>query len=139
MSNQSPPRKCVFNLFPAHSSGDKVACDLIDTIPLKERGRIMRAMLLTGAAFMLQDKRIPGMISEFLTDKTAISDIQRVISSVLPDAWSNTDEETMRDIVERLSMVTRNGETQATITGTVDKAAQATRANSTKLFPDEDE
>lgn len=51
-----------------------------------ERGRFMRAMLVTGAAFAAIDKRLPLLISELLTENTTLDDINKVISSVIPDA-----------------------------------------------------
>ncbi|MFP1455924.1 plasmid partitioning/stability family protein [Escherichia coli] len=51
---------------------------------LKERGRFMRAMLVTGAAFAAIDKRLPLLISELLTENTTLDDINKVISSVIP-------------------------------------------------------
>ena len=55
---------------------------------LKERGRFMRAMLVTGAAFAAIDKRLPLLISELLTENTTLDDINKVISSVIPGAFS---------------------------------------------------
>lgn len=149
MSEKSVPRKCTFNLFPAHGAGDKVACDLIDEVPLKERGRIMRAMLLTGAALMLQDKRLPDMISAFLTENTTFADIQRLIGSVLPE--SPLDQDTVRSLLERLQgapAAAANGQPVASAvpvapdvlaTAQEDEAAAQTRANSSKLFRDGDD
>lgn len=149
MSEKSVPRKCTFNLFPVHGAGDKVACDLIDEVPLKERGRIMRAMLLTGAALMLQDKRLPDMISAFLTENTSFADIQRLIGSVLPE--SPLDQDTVRSLLERLQgapAAAANGQSVAPAVPVApdvlappqeDEAAAQTRANSSKLFRDGDD
>ncbi|HFQ7030058.1 plasmid partitioning/stability family protein [Serratia quinivorans] len=148
MSEKPAPRKCTFNLFPAHGAGDKVACDLIDEVPLKERGRIMRAMLLTGAALMLQDKRLPDMISAFLTENTSFADIQRLIGSVLPE--SQLDQDTVRSLLAHLQgapATAANGQSVATVIPAPEvpappqenEAAAQTRANSSKLFRDGDD
>ncbi|MFP1527045.1 plasmid partitioning/stability family protein [Escherichia coli] len=43
--------------FSDERTGDKIADELIANEKLKERGRFMRAMLVTGAAFAAIDKR----------------------------------------------------------------------------------
>lgn len=45
-------------------------------------------MLVTGAAFAAIDKRLPLLISELLTENTTLDDINKVISSVIPGAFS---------------------------------------------------
>lgn len=150
MSDKALPRKCTFNLFPAHGAGDKVACDLIDEVPLKERGRIMRAMLLTGAALMLQDKRLPDMIAAFLTENTTFADIQRLMGSVLPESQLAPD--TVRTLLEHLqgtparvpnSQVGASVPSEAPVGAKRDEAAardaEQTRRNSDALFNDEDD
>lgn len=141
MSDKTLPRKCTFNLFPAHGAGDKVACDLIDEVPLKERGRIMRAMLLTGAALMLQDKRLPDMIAAFLTENTTFVDIQRLIGSVLPEF--QLDPDTVRSLLAHLNASGQAGASGVSVAPEVSaitqegEAAAQTRANSSKLFGEE--
>ncbi|ETC07990.1 plasmid partitioning/stability family protein, partial [Salmonella enterica] len=54
---------------------------------LKERGRFMRAMLVTGARLQTIDNVLPLLISELLTENTTLDDINKVISSVIPGAF----------------------------------------------------
>ncbi|EGT8145561.1 recombinase, partial [Salmonella enterica] len=82
MSDENKSRRCSFELFPDERTGDKIADELIANEKLKERGRFMRAMLVTGAAFAAIDKRLPLLISELLTENTTLDDINKVISSV---------------------------------------------------------
>lgn len=87
MSDENKSRRCSFELFPDERTGDKIADELIANEKLKERGRFMRAMLVTGAAFAAIDKRLPLLISELLTENTTLDDINKVISSVIPGAF----------------------------------------------------
>ena len=72
MSDENKSRRCSFELFPDERTGDKIADELIANEKLKERGRFMRAMLVTGAAFAAIDKRLPLLISELLTENTTL-------------------------------------------------------------------
>ena len=83
MSDENKSRRCSFELFPDERTGDKIADELIANEKLKERGRFMRAMLVTGAAFAAIDKRLPLLISELLTENTTLDDINKVISVLL--------------------------------------------------------
>ncbi len=87
MSDENKSRRCSFELFPDERTGDKIADELIANEKLKERGRFMRAMLVTGAAFAAIDKRLPLLISELLTENTTLDDINKVISSVIPGCF----------------------------------------------------
>ncbi|TYL68341.1 plasmid stability family protein, partial [Klebsiella pneumoniae] len=77
-------RKCSFYIYPDRNAADRVADGFLEKLPQKERGRAMRAMMLCGAALMKQDERLPFLIAEFLTEGTSMQDIQRIISSTLP-------------------------------------------------------
>lgn len=89
-------------LYPEEKAGDRIALDFINEGMLKERGRIMRAMLLTGAAMMQANKKLPFMIAELFDENTTFTDIQRVIRSAIPEAFGS-DEDMMRDVLARLS------------------------------------
>ena len=80
---------------------EKIADELIANEKLKERGRFMRAMLVTGAAFAAIDKRLPLLISELLTENTTLDDINKVISSVIPGAFSV--EKKLLELLEKQS------------------------------------
>lgn len=101
MSDENKSRRCSFELFPDERTGDKIADELIANEKLKERGRFMRAMLVTGAAFAAIDKRLPLLISEFLTENTTLDDINKVISSVIPGAFSV--EKKLLELLEKQS------------------------------------
>ena len=89
MSDENKSRRCSFELFPDERTGDKIADELIANEKLKERGRFMRAMLVTGAAFAAIDKRLP------------LDDINKVISSVIPGAFSV--EKKLLELLEKQS------------------------------------
>lgn len=78
-------RKVSFYLNPAQNAADKVACGLLDTLPVKARGRASRAALLAGMALMKQDPRLPGLLAEILDERTTIAQIRHLLCSVLPD------------------------------------------------------
>ncbi|MWM31569.1 recombinase [Escherichia coli] len=101
MSDENKSRRCSFELFPDERTGDKIADELIANEKLKERGRFMRAMLVTGAAFAAIDKRLPLLISELLTENTTLDDINKVISSVIPGAFSV--EKKLLELLEKQS------------------------------------
>lgn len=88
-------------LYPEEKAGDRIALDFINEGMLKERGRIMRAMLLTGAAMMQANKKLPFMIAELFDENTTFTDIQRVIRSAIPEA-STVDDDVLRDVLLRL-------------------------------------
>lgn len=89
-------------LYPDEKAGDRVVLDFINEGMLKERGRIMRAMLLTGAAMMQANKKLPFMIAELFDESTTFTDIQRVIRSAIPEAFG-PDDAMMRDVLSRLN------------------------------------
>ncbi|MEZ0585523.1 plasmid partitioning/stability family protein [Erwinia sp. STN24] len=89
-------------LYPDEKAGDRVVLNFINEGMLKERGRIMRAMLLTGAAMMQANKKLPFMIAELFDENTTFTDIQRVIRSAIPEAFG-PDDAIMRDVFSRLN------------------------------------
>ncbi|HGD7711547.1 TPA: plasmid partitioning/stability family protein, partial [Escherichia coli] len=112
-------------------------------LPQKERGRAMRAMMLCGAALMKQDERLPFLIAEFLTDSTSMQDIQRIISSTLPQQENG---EVVRLLEAFLQSAGNNAKTilpavdSATqeISAPVDQNLLETRNNIKNLFPDDE-
>ncbi|WP_224157195.1 plasmid partitioning/stability family protein [Escherichia coli] len=54
-----------------------------------------------GAAFAAIDKRLPLLISELLTENTTLDDINKVISSVIPGAFSV--EKKLLELLEKQS------------------------------------
>lgn len=144
MSEPSIPRKIAFNLYPADEAGDKLAADLLDETRLKERGRAMRAFMLTGAALAAVDRRLPFLIAELATDSITLQDIQRIIQSVIPDAFG-PDDAMLRAVLARLSAPDAPAiPAPATEPVPVQErseeeiAREATRANSNKMFSDDD-
>lgn len=144
MSDSATPRKIAFNLYPAEETGDKLAAALLDETRLKERGRAMRAFLLTGAALAVIDRRLPFLIAELATENITLQDIQRIISSVIPDAFT-PDEALIRGVMARLgaleneiSVTPEQERPQVKELTAEEKAAQATRENSNKLFNDDE-
>lgn len=81
----TPNRKISFYLKPAHSRADQLADEMLDALPVKARGNACRAAMLAGMALMRQDPRLPHLIAELFDDKTTVSQIRHLISSVFPD------------------------------------------------------
>lgn len=137
MSDKSSPRKIAFNLYPDEQEGDKLASALLDETRVKERGRAMRAFLLTGAALAAVDRRLPNLIAELASEHITLQDIQRIISSVIPDAFA-PDDTMMRAVLARLSQPEAPSLQEETRTQPAeeDKNVTDTRNNSSNLFPE---
>ena len=143
-------RKCSFYIYPERNAADRVADGFLEKLPQKERGRAMRAMMLCGAALMKQDERLPFLIAEFLTENTSMQDIQRIISSTLPQ--QDTGE--MARLFEAFLQATGGGSHLLPPAGGAtpenssavppepaepeDKNLVETRKNIQHLFPDDD-
>ena len=137
-------RKCSFYIYPERNAADRVADGFLEKLPQKERGRAMRAMMLCGAALMKQDERLPFLIAEFLTESTTMQDIQRIISSTLPQ--QDTGE--MARLVEAFLQATGGGSNTVSPENSPavapepaapeDKNLEETRKNVQHLFPDDD-
>lgn len=143
-------RKCSFYIYPDRNAADRVADGFLEKLPQKERGRAMRAMMLCGAALMKQDERLPFLIAEFLTEGTSMQDIQRIISSTLPQ--QDTGE--MARLFEAFLQATGGASNTLPPTGgsrpennpavtpepaaPEDKNLEETRKNVQHLFPDDD-
>lgn len=125
-NNKQKLRKCNFYLNPENNEGDKIACDLLEQTPTKERGKIMRAMLVSGAALMAQDKRLAPLLADFVTEKTTISDIKRLFCSVLP--LFLTDEVENNNVLNKKTLTEINK---------INLDINKTRENSNTLFPDD--
>ncbi|WON75560.1 plasmid partitioning/stability family protein [Serratia sp. UGAL515B_01] len=142
MSEPSTPRKIAFNLYPGEEAGDKLAADLLDETRLKERGRAMRAFLLTGAALANIDRRLPFLIAELATENITLRDIQRLIGSVIPDAFA-LDDALIRALMSKSGVleekVLAQGSSSTQEPSAEERAALTTRENSKKLFSDEDD
>lgn len=137
MSDKSSPRKIAFNLYPDEQEGDKLASALLDETRVKERGRAMRAFLLTGAALAAVDRRLPNLIAELASEHITMQDIQRIISSVIPDAFA-PDDTMMRAVLARLGQPEAPALQEQTRTQPLaeDKNVTDTRNNSSNLFPE---
>ncbi|MDU6433569.1 MAG: plasmid partitioning/stability family protein [Pantoea sp.] len=139
MTDKSSPRKIAFNLYPDEQAGDRLAVDLLDETRLKERGRAMRAFLLTGAALASIDRRLPNLIAELATENVTLQDIQRIISSVIPDAFT-PDDSVIRALLTRLGPAagaTDSAQAEKPV-HQEDKNVADTRANSSRMFPDDE-
>lgn len=141
MSDETKPRKIAFNLYPEEHAGDRLASDLLDNIRLKERGRAMRAFLLTGAALAAIDPRLPNLIAELANEDVTLKDIQRIISSVIPDAFAPYDA-MVRALLSRLMAPGVEGETppvKAPDATPENKDLVETRNNALKMFQSDDD
>lgn len=137
-------RKCSFYIYPERNAADRVADGFLEKLPQKERGRAMRAMMLCGAALMKQDERLPFLIAEFLTESTSMKDIQRIISSTLPQQDMND----MARLLEAFLQASGGGNNTVALDNSPvappepgtqeDKNLEETRKNVQQMFPDDD-
>jgi hypothetical protein len=109
----------------------------------------MRAMMLCGAALMKQDERLPFLIAEFLTESTSMQDIQRIISSTLPQQDTGEMARLLRRFCRPPAVAViyyRRQAAQRRKTAPPcpepaepeDKNLEETRKNIQHLFPDDD-
>lgn len=138
MVSNNELRKISFYLKPAQIPADKVASDIFDTLPRKERGKAMRAALLTGMALMKQEQRIPFLIAEFLDENTTINDIKKLIKSVLSKEDENNFEITPLQIKKIMAMIESSSfEMSVNQNSCMDESNNnTTRNNAKNLFPE---
>ncbi|GFN47312.1 plasmid stabilization protein [Candidatus Regiella insecticola] len=137
MVSNNELRKISFYLKPDQVPADKVASDIFDSLPYKERGKAMRAALLAGIALMKQEQRIPFLISEFLNENTTINDIKKLIKSVS----SKEDEENFEisQLLKKLISVIKSSSFEMGIIQnecTDEANNNTTRKNAKNLFPE---
>lgn len=130
-------RKISFYLKPAHSRADLLADEMLAELPVKARGNACRAAMLAGMALMRQDPRLPHLIAELFDERTTISQIRHLISSVLPE-----DGAPLAAALQQLAALAKPDGINFPATPTVhahsepsDNAAR-TRRNASNLFPD---
>ncbi|EDT6879185.1 plasmid stability family protein [Salmonella enterica subsp. enterica] len=136
-------RKCSFYIYPERNAADRVADGFLEKLPQKERGRAMRAMMLCGAALMKQDERLPFLIAEFLTESTSMQDIQRIISSTLPQQDTGDMARLVEAFLQTVSpaggATPDNSSAEKTVPQAAeDKNLEVTRKNVQQMFPDDD-
>lgn len=129
-------RKISFYLKPAHSRADLLADEMLAELPVKARGNACRAAMLAGMALMRQDPRLPHLIAELFDERTTISQIRHLISSVLPE-----DGAPLAAALQQLAALAKPDGINFPATPTVhahsepsDNAAR-TRQNASNLFP----
>ncbi|MGP3146043.1 plasmid partitioning/stability family protein [Serratia bockelmannii] len=129
-------RKVSFYLKPAHSRADQLADEMLEALPVKARGNACRAAMLAGMALMRQDARLPHLIAELFDERTTISQIRHLISSVLPE-----DVSPLAAALQQLAALTPTPESvrekmlaPPAPTESSDNAAR-TRQNASNLFP----
>lgn len=129
-------RKISFYLKPAHSRADLLANEMLEALPVKARGNACRAAMLAGMALMRQDPRLPYLIAELFDERTTISQIRHLISSVLPE-----DGAPLAAALQQLAALAKPDGINFPATPTAhahsepsDNAAR-TRQNASNLFP----
>ncbi|MBC3250959.1 plasmid partitioning/stability family protein [Serratia fonticola] len=129
-------RKISFYLKPAHSRADQLADEMLAELPVKARGNACRAAMLAGMALMRQDPRLPHLIAELFDERTTISQIRHLISSVLPE-----DGAPLAAALQQLAAMAKPDGINFPATPTAlahsepsDNAAR-TRQNASNLFP----
>ena len=98
----------------------------------------MCAMLVTGAAFAAIDKRRPLLISELLTENTTLDDINKVISSVIPGAFSV--EKKLLELLEKQSGLHTSVDCSVPLAGqnlARNNGEDQTRRNAENMFGDD--
>ncbi|EHK8991107.1 plasmid stability protein [Escherichia coli] len=76
-------RKIAFYINPENNDADAFVAQLFDSVPTRERGRLMRSLLLAGAALRQLDNRTPNVLAELLSDKTSTENIATVLTMLL--------------------------------------------------------
>ncbi|TXE33236.1 plasmid stability family protein [Serratia marcescens] len=129
-------RKISFYLKPAHARADQLADEMLEAMPVKARGNVCRAAMLAGMALMRQDARLPHLIAELFDERTTISQIRHLISSVLPE-----DSTSLVTALQQLAALAQPSESASTAAPAAittpppsDNAAR-TRQNASNLFP----
>lgn len=120
-------RKIQFYLNPETNQADHCVDKVLDNTPQGDRGRLMRAAMLSGFALHKIDPRIPFLLSELLTEKTTFSETLQVIKAVLPAAQVDKLEEILQT-----AQPVKTAEQQPTHTG----AESETRNNARGMFGD---
>ncbi|MDU3077235.1 MAG: recombinase, partial [Mixta calida] len=85
------------------------------------------------------DRRLPNLIAELATENVTLQDIQRIISSVIPDAFT-PDDSVIRALLTRLgpaASATDSAQAEKPV-HQEDKNVADTRANSSRMFPDDE-
>ncbi|WP_337049250.1 plasmid partitioning/stability family protein [Serratia fonticola] len=129
-------RKISFYLKPAHSQADQLADEMLEALPVKARGNACRAAMLAGMALMRQDARLPHLIAELFDERTTISQIRHLISSVLPE--DGTSLAALLQQMAAMAQLPRHDiqttQTEHTHPASLDSASR-TRQNARNLFP----
>lgn len=129
-------RKISFYLKPAHSRADQLADEMLEALPVKARGNACRAAMLAGMALMRQDARLPYLIAELFDERTTISQIRHLISSVLPE-----DGAPLAAALQQLAALaqapgsTEGHGTAVPTPSALPDNAERTRQNARNLFP----
>ena len=128
-------RKVSFYLKPAHSRADQLADEMLEALPVKTRGNACRATMLAGMALMRQDARLPHLIAGLFDERTTISQIRHLISSVLPE-----DGAPLAAALQQLAALAQPPESEpagapAITSQTPTDNAARTRQNASNLFP----
>lgn len=129
----TPNRKISFYLKPAHSRADQLADEMLDALPVKARGNACRAAMLAGMALMRQDPRLPRLIAEVFDDKTTITQVRHLISSIYPDD-TTTAIVTSHQQTPNTAQPKKKTATDPVTDRTEDNGA-VTRRNAEHLFP----
>lgn len=82
-------RKITFHLNPETSEEERIICEMLETVPRADRGRVMRAMFMTGGAFRLQDARSVNMLGELVTPGTTMTDLITAQRALFPSAFAD--------------------------------------------------
>lgn len=135
-------RKLTYYVHPEDYAGDKLLCDELNSLGKSEKSRLLRAATLAGLALYKQDKRIPYMLSELLSDNTSMDEINKVISSVKPDVSqdflsSSTIISLLEQVLDRINSsdsVKSNQKDSHIEHHIVDVDAEETKRNAQSMF-----
>ncbi len=130
----TPNRKISFYLKPEHSRADRVADEMLDTLPVKARGNACRTAMLAGMALMRQDARLPGLIAELFDETVTIDQIRQLMRSIFPDEDYHTVK-VCRDAVPNAQPLGPAGAPISTEDRQREDSARITKQNARDLFP----
>ena len=135
-------RKLTYYVHPEDYAGDKLLCDELNSLGKSEKSRLLRAATLAGLALYKQDKRIPYMLSELLSDDTTMDEISKVISSVKPDMNQDVISSSpivllLEQVLDKLNgtdSITSNQKDSQEVHHVVDVEAEETKRNAQSMF-----
>lgn len=77
-------RKITFYLNPETSEADATVSAMLNKLPLGDRGRVNRSMLVAGAALRVLDSRLPDLLTALLREGVSRDELVGCLAQLLP-------------------------------------------------------